>query len=386
MEGAEGTRSTAAAAGGPLDAFETPVGVIDIPRVRANARRASAYCARHGIRWRPHVKTHKSVDVARLQLEEGAHGLTVATPHEAEVMASVTDDLLLAYPPIGASKVERLVALPASVDLTVGLDSTAALDPLARAASRAGRTIGILVEIDAGLGRVGVTRPEDTVALAGRAADGAGTELRGIMFYPGHLRVAAAEQDEGLAALATLLDAHLGALEDAGLPAAVVSGGSTPTLWQTHRLPQVTEVRPGTCIYNDRDILQMGACEDRDLAYSVLATVVSTAVPGQAVVDAGSKALAKETLRAGGGGFGAVLGRPEVRVRALSEEHGVLDLSDTDWRPEVGDRLRLVPNHVCVSVNLQDHVVALTDEGPQVWPLDGRGRGPYRTVSSISTA
>ena len=366
-----------------LDRFETPVGVVDVARARANAERAAQYCSLHGLRWRPHVKTHKSVDVARIQIEAGAAGLTVATPREAEVMSRVTDDILLAYPPLGASKVDRLMALPSSVRLLVGLDSEVAMAPLAEAAAERGRTVGILVEIDAGLGRVGLTRPEETIALAESAVRLPGVEYRGVMFYPGHLRESMDEQADGIAALGDRLATFIEALDRAGVPPEVVSGGSTPTLWQTHLIGGVTEVRPGTCIYNDRDILQMGACGEGDLAYSVLATVVSNAVPGQAVVDAGSKALAKEPFRSGG--FGMLLDRPSVLMRALSEEHGVLDLSTTDWRPDVGDRVRIVPNHVCVSVNLQDHVVALTGGGAETWPLDARGRRRYDSGSDAAT-
>lgn len=361
-----------------VDEVETPIGMVDLDRARANAQNVVAYLQQHGMAWRPHVKTHKSLDVARIQLEAGAAGLTVATPHEAEVMSTLCNDLLLAYPPLGDSKLSRLVQLPAHVRLTVGLDSHAALEPLASKASQHGRTFGVLIEFDAGLKRVGVPTPEDALDLARAARDLAGVEPRGLMFYPGHIRIPAAEQDAPLDSLNGRLATFIEALAAEGLSPEVVSGGSTPTLWNSHQLGGLTEVRAGTAIFNDRDIHNLEACDAQHLAYSVLTTVVSTAVPGQAVVDAGSKALAKESFRSGNGGFGAVFDRPEVQVRALSEEHGVLDLSHTAWRPEVGDRVRIVPNHVCVSVNLQDGLVALEDGAARWLPLDGRGRGPYR--------
>lgn len=364
-----------------LAGVETPVGVVDLERVRANAEGVVTYLRRHGLAWRPHVKTHKSLDVAKLQLEAGAAGLTVATPHEAEVMSHVCDDLLLAYPPVGASKVKRVITLPEHVTLRVGLDSAEALDPLAAAADAEGRSVGILVEFDAGLGRVGVQEPAEAVRLAERAAATPGSRFDGLMFYPGHIRLPVAEQDGLLEELSEKIGAFVSALEQAGLPPRVVSGGSTPTLFQSHRLAHLTEVRPGTAIYQDRDILAMGACAPDGLAYSVLATVVSTSVPGRAVVDAGSKALAKETFRSGGEGYGVLLGRPEVRLSALSEEHGILDLGATDWRPRVGDRVRVVPNHVCVSVNLQDRVLGLDGSQAEWMMLDGRGRGPYPTAA-----
>jgi len=186
-----------------------------------------------------------------------------------------------------------------------------------------------------------------------------------------------AELGPALAALSAELERFLAALRAAGLAPGVVSGGSTPTLWRSHEVAGVTEIRPGTNIFNDRTTVAMGACSWEEIAYSVLATVVSTSVPGQAVVDAGAKAkaLAKEELPVGG--YGALLDRPEVVVQALSEEHGMLDLSRTSWRPRVGERVRVVPNHVCVSVNLQDELWAV--RGGQVvghWDVMGRGRGP----------
>lgn len=353
---------------------ETPVALVDLARARANAAKVAAYTARHGLAWRPHVKTHKSLALACTQLEAGAQGLTVATPHEAEVMARVCDDLLLAYPPLGKRKLERLMALPERVALTVALDSDVALLGLARAARTAGRTVGVLVEMDVGLGRTGVRSAREVARLATVARDAEGVAYRGVMFYPGHIRSHVAEQEEAVGALAERLESCCAALAGAGLAPGVVSGGSSPTLWHSHLLPRLTEVRAGTVIYNDLDMTGMGVARDDECAYSILATVVSTAVPGRAVVDAGSKALSKELHGTAGSGYAALAGRPEVRVVALSEEHGVLDITGTDWRPRVGELVRLLPNHVCVSVNLQDRVIAHEGDSWETWPIEGRGR------------
>lgn len=359
-----------------LEKAETPVAALELSRVRENARRVSSYCRAHGLSWRPHVKTHKSRRVARIELDAGAPGLTVATPREAEIMAQEASDLLLAYPPVGATKIQRVVSLPPEVDLKVALDSEEALDPLARAATERGREVGVLVEVDVGLGRVGVTSAARAVELARRARTSNGVAYRGILFYPGHIRTPQAEQDQALKALSERLETLYEALGKADLAPEIISGGSSPTLWQSHRVPGLTEVRAGTCIFMDRDMVSLGVCTEDELAYSVLATVVSTAVAGQAIVDAGSKALAKEPTRSGLEGFGAVLGRPEVTVASLSEEHGILDLGKTEWRPGVGDRVRLVPNHVCVSANLHERYLALEGEEGGFWPLDARGRAP----------
>lgn len=359
-----------------LDRLATPVGVVDLERARRNARRVAAYCREHGLGWRPHVKTHKSLRLARMELEAGATGLTVATPREAEVMAEVCRDLLLAYPPVGPHVLDRILSLPEEVRLRVALDDRAVLTELAGAAGERGREVGVLVEIDVGARRVGVATPAEVVALAGQAAASPGVRFDGVAFYPGHIRVPPERQGPLLEEVATLLGEVVGALAAEGLAPDIVSGGSTPTLFSSHQIPHLTEIRPGTFLLNDRDALALGVAGEAELAYSVLATVVSTAVPGRAVVDAGTKALGKEA-RGGGSDFGILLDHTEVPIVSLSEEHGVLDVSETEWRPRVGERVRVLPNHVCVSVNLQDRIAVVTEDGIHEWALEGRGREPW---------
>jgi D-serine deaminase-like pyridoxal phosphate-dependent protein len=361
----------------PLAALETPAVVVDLDRMERNLETASAYAATHGLALRPHVKTHKSPVVAAAQLSRGARGLTCATPFEAEVMATVSDDLLVAYPPVGAPRARRIAALPAHVRVTVALDSDVAIDELAKAARSAGRTVGAYVEMDLGMHRVGVPGVDEALALARRVADTPGLEFAGLAFYPGHVREPVNEQDDKLRDVGAALERALGRFDAAGLPPRVVSGGSTPTLWRTHELPGVTEMRPGTYVYNDRTTAAIGACAWDDCALTVLATVVSTAVPGQAVIDAGTKALGREPVRgADGEGFGQLLEHPDVLVARMSEEHGVLDLERSDWRPVVGERVRVIPNHVCIVVHLNDLVYgARGDMVQSSWPVAARGRG-----------
>jgi D-serine deaminase-like pyridoxal phosphate-dependent protein len=355
--------------------IETPAAVVDLQRARANADRVVAYGREHGLTWRPHVKTHKSRAIARMQLEAGAVGLTVATPREAEVMATVTDDILLAYPVVGGGKLERLMALPTATDLKIGLDSKEVLVGVSDAARAAGRTVGILVEVDVGMERVGVGSTDDAVELAERSRAAANVDYRGIIFYPGNIRVPSAEQGPGLRQVSEQLQRLCTTLAERDLRPEIVSGGSTPTLWRSHDMAGVTEIRAGTAIYFDREGLELGIAGPEDLAYTVVASVVSTEVPGQAVVDAGSKSLSKEERV--GGGFAVLFDHPEVIVKALSEEHGVLDLTDTIWRPKVGELVRIVPNHVCVSVNLQDSVLGWDGSELEPLNLEGRGRGRY---------
>lgn len=357
-----------------LDDLMTPAAVVDLPRMTANLDRMAAYAAEHELHLRPHTKTHKTPELAGEQLRRGAAGVTVATVHEAEVMSGTVGDVLMAYPPVGRQKLDRLMALPDDVRVTVALDSNEALEGIALAAAAGGRTIGVLVEVDLGMRRVGVASPAAALALARRAADASAIDYRGILFYPGHIRQRVEQQDGDLESLTRDLAEVISTLTDAGLAPGIVSGGSTPTAFASHRVGGLTEMRPGTYIFNDRTTAEMGACDWEDCAYTVLATVVSTAVAGQAVVDAGSKALTREELRAAGAsGLGAVLDHPEVVVRTMSEEHGVLDITGTDWRPRVGDRVRIVPNHVCVSVNMHNRLWAVEgDEIRTSWRIAAR--------------
>lgn len=355
--------------------IETPAPIVDLDRLAANLDRAASYAAAHGIALRPHVKTHKSPMIAREQIDRGAVGLTCATVREIEVMAAVTDDLLFAYPPVGAPRIRRLLSAPNHVRLTVSLDSEAAIDALADAAGQAHRSVRVYVEVDVGMHRVGVTSAKHAVALARRVSRRKELEYAGLAFYAGHIRQQVADQDTRLAQLNTDLGMILDALSAAGVAPAAVSGGSTPTLWRTHELSGVTEIRPGTYVYNDRATAALGACAPTDCALTVLATVVSTAVPGQAVVDAGTKALGREPVDGDGKGFGVLADHPDVVVARMSEEHGILDLSETSWRPAVGDLVRIIPNHVCVVVHLNDIIHGVRgDRVETTWPVTARGR------------
>ncbi len=361
-----------------MDSLFTPAAVVDLDRMEANLDRMAAYAAQHGIGLRPHTKTHKSPLVASQQIERGAIGLTVATLREAEIMAPLDADILIAHPPVGDAKLKRLVALAATNRITVALDSKEALEGLDAATRTADVHVGVLIEADLGMHRVGVQSPADAVALAMQADRMRNVAYKGLLFYPGHIRQRVEEQDAAIEQLNTDLDAYLVALRDAGLAPDIVSGGSTPAAFASHRIRGMTEMRPGTYVYNDRTTALVDACAWDDCAYSVLATVISTAVPGQAVVDAGSKAIFREELRGTDAtGLGALLDRPDVILKGMSEEHGLLDLANTDWRPRVGDRVRIVPNHVCVSVNLHPLIHGVRGNAVEgTWPVVARGWTP----------
>lgn len=362
---------------GGTEALETPFLLVDLDSLEVNLDRMSRYAAEHHLSLRPHTKTHKSPWVAAEQLRRGACGVTCATLLEVEVMAEICDDILLAYPPVGKPKLDRLLSLPESVEITVALDSAEVVIELAKAAAASGRPVGVYVELDVGLRRVGLSAVEDVVSLARLVSQTSPLIYRGISFYPGHIRSSAERQGDKLTSLQRDLRASVQALDRAGLYPPVVSGGSTPTFTTSHEIESLSEIRPGTYVYNDRTTYQIGACRWEDCALTVVTTVVSTAVPGQAVIDAGTKSLGREPAEQAGDGFAAVWDRPEVRVTRLSEEHGILDLSHTDWRPQVGEQVRLVPNHVCIAVQLHEVVYGVRAGRIETsWPVVARGRRP----------
>lgn len=360
-----------------LDEIFTPAAIVDADKMAANLDKMARYVSKHGLALLPHTKTHKTPELAREQLRRGAAGLTVATLHEAEVMADVTPDILLAYPPVGHPKLNRLARLSERANITIAIDSKEALAGVQAALRGTGGRVGVLVEIDAGMHRVGVPTLTEAVMLATLVHHAREVDYAGIMFYPGHIREPVGDQKYAVDTTRALINEFVSALIDTGLAPRRISGGSTPTAYSSHCFDVVNEIRPGTYIFNDRTTAAMGACGWSECAYSVLATVVSTSVHGQAVVDAGSKALFREEMRGGSGaGFGALLDRPEVVVKNMSEEHGILDLSKSDWRPRVGDRVRIVPNHVCVSVNLHERLwLVQGDDVVNCFTVAARGWG-----------
>jgi len=367
--------------------LETPVPIVDLDRLAHNLDRAAAYATAHHLALRPHIKTHKSPRIASEQLRRGAVGLTCATPFEAEVMSAVCDDILVAYPPVGRARANRLATLPETVKLTVALDSMESIEAIAAAARDADRTVGVYVELDLGMHRVGVPRTADAIALARAVVASGPLVFEGIAFYPGHVREPVGQQATRLEELSSALETALLDCDRAGLAPPVVSGGSTPTLWSTHEITGVTEFRPGTYVYNDRTTAAVGACTWDECALTVLATVVSTAVPGQAVIDAGTKALGREPMRGADGaeGFGCLFGRTDVVVKSMSEEHGILDLSNTSWRPAIGEQVRVIPNHVCIVVHLNDVIVGVRGATVETtWDVEARGRG--YAISGLSFA
>jgi D-serine deaminase-like pyridoxal phosphate-dependent protein len=260
--------------------------------------------------------------------------------------------------------------------VTVALDSAFAARQLSDAARAAQVEIGVLAETDVGLGRVGVTPGEPLLQLARTIEKLPHLHLAGIAFYPGHIK---SLDETGLRAMAQLSEVLGGILDDfrtAGIEIGIVSGGSTPTLFHSHEIHGLTEIRPGTYVFNDLNTIRSGACELEDCAATILATVVSTARPGQMIIDGGSKTFSSDRLaNSAEVTFGQIVEAPGARFHKMNEEHGFIDLGHAEAEFSVGDRVRVIPNHICVAVNLHDKVYGIrSDSVEEVWQVDARGK------------
>ncbi len=361
------------------DRIPTPYLQIDAAVMRKNVKRLAAYAAAHSLRVRPHTKTHKSRQLARLQLEAGAAGLTVAKVGEADVMASLTDDLLLAYSALDPERCTRAAELAREKTLRIAIDSKLAAENLNAAAQSvggAGSRIGILVDLDVGLGRTGVQSPQAALELAQHVARARHLRLDGIMCYPGHVGVPRDQQLEPLGKIAARLAETIELWRRSGLQAAIVSGGSTPTAYQSHHMPQLTEIRPGTYIFNDMNCVRGAFCELSDCAARIVCTVISNAVPGQVVLDGGSKTFTSDHCGpAPDSGHGHIVEYPGAKITKLTEEHGQTDITRCSRAPALGERVTVIPNHICPCVNLQDRVWLRHENGElEPLPVDARGK------------
>lgn len=356
--------------------LETPALLIDLDRMEANLGRVQEYCDQHSLRLRPHTKTHKNPAIGKQQLALGAAGLTVAKSTEAEVMlATDTPDLLIAYPVLGAAKLARLMRVAEKTALTVGLDNEHAARELSAAAGAAGHEIGVLVEADLGSRRCGLEPGPRYVQLVSRIAALPHLRLAGVMFYPGHIWFSKSGAEEAFAKLIADVERMRSELADSGIDPVIVSGGSTPTLFRSHEMG-VNEIRPGTYVFNDVNEVTAGACGWDDCAASILVTVVSRPADERAIIDGGSKTFTSDLV---GGEPGSMHGRvveaPNARFYHMNEEHGRLDLAASETKLHVGDQVRIIPNHICVAVNMHERVYGIRGGQVEVtWEVAGRGK------------
>lgn len=345
--------------------YGTPAVVIDLDKVEANIARLQAVCDAAGVASRPHIKTHKSPELARLQIEAGARGITCQKLGEAEVMADGgIDDILISYNILGEQKLGRLGHLQRRVRMIVAADNPVTIAGLPDAAEIAGRDLEVVVECDTGRQRAGVETPGEAVELAKLIAASKGLTFAGFLMYP---------PEDGWARTQVFLDTANAGLRDAGLEAGIVSTGGSPNIPNIGKLKGATEHRAGTSIFNDRMQVAAGVATLDDCALNVYATVVSRAGPERGILDSGSKTLTSDS--GGLDGHGYILEYPAARIAKFAEEHGFLDLSASNGRPKVGEVVRVVPNHVCVVVNMVDRLITVRgDKLVGELPVAARGK------------
>lgn len=326
--------------------IDTPAVLIDLDIAERNLKTAQDYADKHGLKLRPHVKTHKLPRFAREQMALGAVGITCQKLGEAEAMADggITD-IFLPYNILGARKLDRLAALHDRLTLSVTADSEVTLNGYAARFTDPAHPLVVLIECDTGAERCGVQTPDEALALAQIIAAAPGLRFGGLMVYPPRLGLQ--QTQDWLAAAIDLLTRN-------NLPPEVISMGGTPDMWRAHEITSATEQRPGTYIYNDRMQMGWGHGSVADCAMTVLATVVSRPTETRAVLDSGSKALAADLATVPG--HGLIVEYPEAVITALSEEHAVVDLSACPQVPKVGEVVQVIPNHACVVSNLFDEV------------------------------
>ena len=359
-----------------ISELETPAILIDVDIMEANLRRVAAYAREHGLRLRPHTKTHKIPALGARQIALGAVGLTVAKVGEAEVMIdSGTPDLFVGYPTIGRTKLDRLMKVARKTHVTVAVDSLTAAAQLSDAARAAQVSVGVLGEVDAGMRRVGVA-PADLPGLAKAVSNLPHLEFLGFTFYPGHIKQLDETGHADMKHVSELVSSLVKECKAAGIPVGIVSGGSTPALYESHTIGGLTEMRPGTYIFNDRNTAEAGACEWSDCAATILTTVVSTR-PGQMIVDGGSKTFSSDRTSAPGDPtFGLVQEAPGALFHKMNEEHGFIDLRRAERQDfSIGDRVRVLPNHICVAMNLHEQVYGVRgNEVVETWKVAARGK------------
>lgn len=360
----------------------TPALVLERGVLEANLDAMAALAAQHGIELLPHAKTHRMADLGRLQLERGAHGLTVAKTGEAEAFADAgASRIFIAYPMVGAAVARRLLALDDRVELTVGVDSAEGAASLGEVFAAAGRRLSVLLAIDSGLGREGV-EPVDARALAARVAATPGIALEGIFTHEGSVYGSLPEELDAASTAAALgMVALADAIRADGIPLRTVSLGSTASVRTVMGVPGVTQVRPGIYPVNDLGQIALGTATLDTTAIRVHATVVSRGAADRGCIDAGSKALGADllpasALRARYPGYGLLVGHPGWVIDRLSEEHGWLRWTGRGEPAPlpVGTRVEIVPNHACVVFSALRRASVVADGGV-VGTWDGFGPG-----------
>lgn len=341
--------------------LDTPSLVVDLHVMDAHIKRMQNVANKKKLRLRPHIKTHKSPYIAKLQLQHGASGITCATLGEAEVMcAHGISNILIAYPIVGNKKLQRLAKIVEKAEVIVSLDHMEVAKGLNEVGEKVGKIVPVYIEVDTGLGRVGLTSTDDVIKLVSKLQSLPFIKIVGLMSHSGNTYTTNVKEEIIYVSrndANILVQTKLEVKEKLGVLIPEISIGSTPATIDDAVYEHVTEMRPGTYVFNDATLLSQGIVTEKDCALTICATVVSTPTPYRFIIDAGSKTLTKDTGTFTKG-YGFIKGSTDMWVSWLSEEHGVVNVQEKHPY-KVGDRLSIIPNHVCPTVNLVDQIIGI---------------------------
>ncbi len=339
--------------------LETPSVLIDLDRVAGNIARMQGYCDQHGLKFRPHIKTHKIPDIARMQLEAGAVGIACQKLTEAQVFIEEGfEDIQIPYNIVGPQKTARLADMALYNRITVSADHPAVISGLSDAAAANEISIRVMVDLVTEIERTGA--PASEVGQLARRIDADDhLHFAGILVYPSNPSIRPYLQE-------ALFDLHR-----AGIGVESVSGGGLGASLTAHEVPELTELRVGTYVFNDWGSVRKGWATLENCAMTVLATVVSRPNSDRVILDSGSKTLSSDNFE---GEYGYIVEYPEARIHKLNEEHAFVDMRECEERPIIGERVHIIPAHTCVVTNLHNQVYGVRGEQVEVvWPVAARG-------------
>ncbi len=343
-----------------VNELETPSVLVNLDIMTRNIEAMQERCNALGLAFRPHIKTHKIPDIARMQLAAGAVGIACQKVSEAEIFAADGfDDIQIPYNIIGEKKTARLMDLAIYNRMSVSADSQTTVDGLSAAAKMAGVPLRVLVELESDQHRAGAPI-ERAVALAEKIAADENLHFAGLLIYPSDASIRPALQE-------TI--SHIDAL---GIGVEVVSGGGTGAALHAHEVPELTELRVGTYVFNDWTTVRRGWNTLENCAMTVRTTVVSRPAEERAILDSGSKTLSSDVYE---GQYGYIVEYPAAKIYRLNEEHGYVDLSACEKRPQVGEIVHVIPAHTCVVTNLHERLFGVRGDEIEVeWTVAARGK------------
>ncbi len=343
-----------------IDDLDTPSLIVDLDIMESNLARMQNYCNRYGIGLRPHIKTHKIPALAQAQIDLGAVGIACQKVGEAEVMADHgLVDIMIPYNILGQRKLERLAALVRRAHIIVSVDSVDVARPMGEYLHRQGLNIKTVIELTSELNRCGVTNAGSALELASEIDHIQGLEFQGVMVYPSS------------AQSMQLVTETVDLLRSNSLPVNMISGGGSPTAFHSHEFQGLTEIRAGTYVFNDASYLRKGVCTLEQCALKVITTVISAPTADRVIIDGGSKTFSSDM----GYPMGYILEYPEAQIYQMSEEHGFVDVAQCAHRPKVGERLTVIPNHACGTINMHNELIGLRGQNVEAqWEITARGK------------